>query len=383
MTKQDPSPRPKPTIIQNIEQIPDPRKQSFNSRHPLTSIVFIALVAGLCGADIWVEVETVGHSLQAWIGRFVPLPCGIPSHDTFGRVFSLLCPKAFNDFLIKWMSFLREERGQDIISFDGKSLRGTADRSAGLAALHLVNAWSHDNGICLGQLKVDDKSNEITAVPQLIDLLDLKDCIVTFDALNTQKTIASKIIECGAEYVMPVKENHPGLLEDIKLFFDDAIKNGFKGVDADHHETLDKDHGRVEKRIYHVIDGEDLPDRLAWKGLTSLGMVVRERSINGKTTSETVYYILSIEIDAKLFERTVRGHWGIENSLHWCLDVILREDKSRYRDRIGAQNLAVLRKITLGMLSKSPRQKKCGIAAKRLAFAIDADYREEVLKNFL
>lgn len=372
----------KPKIIQYIEEIPDPRDTSaLNFKHPLTSIIFIAFVTSLCGANDWIEVEVIGNAIKNWFAEFVALPNGIPSHNTFGRVFSLISPNSFNDFLIKWMGLIREKFSQDIISFDGKTLCGTAEKGIGIKGLHILNAWSKENGICIGQLKVDDKSNEITALPKLIELLDLNDCIVTTDALNTQKENVAKIKEAGADYVLPVKENHAGLYEDIKLFFDEAIKQDFKGIDADHLVTIDKDHGRIEKRIYHIIDGEDLPDKHLWVGLKTLGMVIRERTINNKTTQEIHYYIGSIEIDAGLFEKSVRGHWGVE-CLHWFLDVILREDKSRYRDKIGAQNLAILRKITIGVLAKD-KSKKCGCSAKRLAALGDSQYRERLLKLFL
>ena len=369
-------------IIKFINDIPDPRAQSFHFQHSLVSIIFIVLVTGLCGANDWVGVVEMAQSMKNWIAQYVPLPHGIPSHDTFGRVFSMICPKQFNKFLINWSSLLREiNDGQELISFDGKTLCGTAEKALGLKGLHILNAWSQDNGICIGQFKVDDKSNEITAIPQLIKLLDLKNCLVTCDALNTQKNNAKAVIDAQADYVFPVKENHSGLREDIELLFKDAIKKDFKGIDADHFETIDKDHGRIEKRTYHVIDGEDLPDRIDWIGLKSLGMVIRERTVNSKTTIEIVYYILSTEINAKLFEKATRGHWGVE-IFHWKLDVVLREDNSRYRDRIGAQNLAVIRKVTLGMLSKD-KTKKCGLATKRLVAAADVTYRESILKKFL
>lgn len=373
----------KSKIIEYIEEIPDSRnKCALNFKHPLSSIIFIVFVCSLCGANNWTEIETMAKGMQEWISKFVLLPNGIPSHDTLGRIFGLIDPKAFNNFLIKWMDSVRDRFSKDIISFDGKTLCGTAEKGIGLQGVHILNAWSKENGICIGQLKVNDKSNEIKAIPQLIELLDLKDCIVTSDALNTQKEVVAKIKEAGADYVLPVKENHVGLFEDVKLFFDEAIKEDFKGVDADHFETLDKDHGRVEKRIYHIIDGENLPDKKLWAGVKSLGMVIRKRTIAGKTTEEICYYINSIEIDAKLFEYSVRGHWEVENCLHWRLDVIFREDESRYRDRIGAQNLSVIRKIAMNMLTKD-KSKKHGTNAKRLAAAVDPAYRENLLKNFL
>ena len=301
-------------LIKYIEEINDPRStSSINYKHPFVSIVFIAFVASLCGANDWVEIEATGNEMKDWISKFVPIPHGIPSHDTFGRVFSLISPEAFGNFLIKWMDSIREKMSEEIISFDGKTFCGTAEKGIGLKDIHILNAWSSQNGICIGQLKVDAKSNEIKAIPKLMELLDLKGCIITSDALNTQKAVTSKARELGARYVLPVKENHSGLLEDVKLFFDDAVKNDFKGVDADHFETIDIDHGRIEKRIYQIIDDEDLPDRKEWKDVKSLGRVIRERIVKGKnTTTEIQYYINSIEIDAKLFEKCVRGHWGVK-----------------------------------------------------------------------
>jgi len=374
-----------PTIIRYIEEISDQRStKSLNYQHPLSSVIFIALVAGLCGANTWTAVHTIAVGMKEWIAQYVSLPNGIPSHDTFGRVFSILCPNEFNNFLIKWSSLLRSKYGEkEVVSFDGKTLRGTAEKSLGIKGMHILNAWSSDNGICLGQIKVDDKSNEITAMPKLIKLLDLKDCIITSDALNTQKKIAEEIIDAGGDYALPVKENHPQLLEDIKLFFQDALDKDFRGIDGDQHETFDKqNHGRVEKRSYYVMDGEDLPDRALWKGLKSIGMVIRERMFRGKIEKETAYFILSFEMDAKLFAKACRNHWGIENLLHGHLDVTLKEDESRYRDRIGAQNLAIIRKTTLAMLSKDTSE-KCSLTNKRLLAAVSPEFRKRLLKNFI
>jgi len=365
-------------IIKLIKNIPDPRIKRCQ-KHPLESIFFIVFVAGLCGANNWVEVVSMGEALEDWIKKFVLLPFGIPSHDTFGRIFSLICPKAFNKLLEEWVSFIRKHIEGEVVSFDGKTLRGTKNNGN---PLHLLNAWSIDNGMCLGQLPVDQKTNEMKVLPKLIKLLELKDCIITADALNTQKSVAKAVIEAGADYVLPVKKNHPNLLEDIALFFDDAFKREFKGIDVGTYETLEKSHGRIESRKYYVLDGEELPNRKNWKGLKSIGMVVREREIKGKIEKECVYYIMSIEMDAKLFERCVRGHWAVENSLHWRLDVIFREDESRYRDKIGAQNLSIIRKMTLGALSRD-KISKGGIQAKRLRAAGNAQYREFVLKNLL
>jgi predicted transposase YbfD/YdcC len=231
-------------------------------------------------------------------------------------------------------------------------------------------------------MKVDDKSNEIPAVPKLMELLDLKGTIITSDALNTQKDTAAKAIDLGADYVLPVKDNHPGLLEDIDLLFKDAEKNDFRGIDADHFETMEKGHGRVEMRKYTAIDTSELACGMDWKGFQMAGKVTRERTYKGKTSIETQYYISSCEINAQLLEKVVRGHWGIENSLHLILDITFREDQLRYRDRIGAQNLATIRKLTLTALAKDETL-KCGKSGKRIAAATDPVYREKLLKLFL
>jgi predicted transposase YbfD/YdcC len=378
MEKDNQNLNPDYKILDLINEIPDPRIKRCQ-KHPLISIVFITLVASLCGANNWIEIVHIADALQDWIRKFVPLPHGIPSHDTFGRVFALIRPESFNSFLERWIEFIRSRQGKEVVSFDGKTLRGTKSETS---PLHLLNAWNVDHGICMGQLPVDEKTNEIKIVPELIKLLDLKDCICTTDALNTQKEVAKGFIDAGADYVLPVKENHPGLLEDIKTFFDDAIKRDFKGFDGDSFETFEKEHGRLETRTYHIIDGENLPDKDEWVGVKSLGMVTRKREIKEKETLEVQYYINSIEIDAKLFERAARGHWGVENGLHWRLDVIFREDESRYRDEIGAQNLSLIRKIALSAISRD-KMIKGGIQAKRLRAAASLTYRESVLKNFL
>ena len=372
-------PQPELRIIRILEKIPDPRKPSCNFQYSLTSIVFIVVVTSLCGADDWPVIEDVAKSMEPWIAQFVDLSSGIPSAHTIERVFSLISPEGMEKIFIEIMGILKEKR-EKVISFDGKTLRGTADENRGKKAIHLLNAWSVENGICIGHRKVDDKSNEITAIPELMELLDLKGAIITADALNTQKTIAAKAIKLGADYVLPVKGNHKGLLEDIELLFQDAQKQEFKGVDADQYETLEKSRNRVEKRAYYSIDASDLPDKEKWPGLESLGMVIRERTVKEKLSIETTYYISSCEIDAKLLAKCTREHWQVENNLHWSLDIILREDKLRYRHEVGARNLSAVRKIVLGALSKD-KTHKCGRMGKRVVAASNPLFREEVLKN--
>lgn len=372
-------PQPTLQLIRILEGIPDPRKPSCNFKYSLTSIVFIVMVTTLSGADDWQVMEDLANSMNSWIGQFVDISTGIPSAHTMERVFSLIAPDAMEATLIQVMNILKKKK-ETTICFDGKTMRGTVDTGMGKKAMHILNAWSTENGMCLGQKKVDDKTNEITAIPELMEMLDLKGTIITADALNTQKEVAQKAQDKGADYILPVKGNHKGLLEDIELLFKEAKEKGFKRIDADQYETIEKSHGRVEIRQCFSMDAEDLPDKIQWSGIKSIGMVIRERMIKEKRTKETTYYISSCEIDAKLLAGSVRDHWQIENNLHWSLDVVFREDKIRYRHRIGARNLSTIRKIVLGALSKD-KSRKCGRAGKRIIAAGDPIFRSQILNN--
>jgi predicted transposase YbfD/YdcC len=371
----------KPKVLELAENISDPRSKKFK-KHSLVSMVFVALVGTVCGADDWVAIADIGEHLENWIRQYVELPFGIPSHDTFGRTFGLIDNQEFNQFLINWADHLRMKFENEVVAMDGKTLRGSAQKQAGLKGLHLLNAWSVENGICLGHLNVDKKTNEITVIPKLIEILDLEGCIVTADALNTQKTTAAAVISAKADYVLPVKGNQKDLLEDIELLFEDAENKDYRGFDADQFETQETGHGRVEHRFYSVLDGEDLPVAKEWLNMKSIGKVVRRRTCAHKSTIEVCYFIMSIEINAKLFAHAVRGHWRVENSLHWSLDVIFREDHSKYRDRIGAQNLSAVRKMALGLLKKDESMKK-SLRRKRFQALTSTTFRENVLNNFL
>jgi predicted transposase YbfD/YdcC len=270
----------------------------------------------------------------------------------------------------------------EVIAMDGKTLRGNSQKQAGLSGIHLLNAWSVDNGICLGHLDVDKKTNEITIIPKLIEILDLEGCIITSDALNTQKTTAEAATKAKADYVLPVKGNHKDLLEDIKLIFDQAEDEEYKGFDADQFETYEKDHGRIEHRMYSVLDAEDLPVANEWSNMKSVGKVVRRRTFKDRSTFEACYFITSLEINAKLFAHSVRGHWGVENNLHWSLDVVFREDHNKYRDRVGAQNLSAVRKMALGFLKKDDTVKK-SLKRKQFQALTSSNFRETILKEFL
>jgi predicted transposase YbfD/YdcC len=294
------------------------------------------VVCSLCGSDDWETSVVQANAMEAWLGKFVDMSNGVPSVRTFVRIFGILKPEHLNQILLATARTIGSMEESDIISFDGKSMRGTASEERGLRAIHMLNTWSHEKGICIGHMKVDDKSNEIPALPKLMELLDLKGAIITADAMHTQRATASKAIELGADYVLPIKGNQGCLLEEVELLFQEAQQAEFQRIDGSYFETLEKGHGRVEGRKYYSIDAEELPIAKDWKELRSVGMVIRDRTYKGKTSREVQYYISSCEIDAKLLEKTARGQWGIEGSLHWMLDVVFREDQQSYRDRIGA-----------------------------------------------
>lgn len=374
-------PRPQSIILQVFDQLEDPRKKSINFRHPLTTILFITVVCSLCGSNDWETIVIQANAMKEWLSKFVDMSNGVPCVRTFIRLFNVLQPESLNKVLLTVAKSLGNKVKSEVISFDGKTMRGTASLEKGLKAVHMLNAWSHERGICIGHMKVDDKSNEIPAVPQLMELLDLKGTIITADAMNTQKKTASKAIELGADYMLPIKENQAGLLEEVELLFKDAQDKKFHGIDADDFETMEKGHGRVEVRTYISMDASELPNTEEWAGLKSVGKVTRERTLKDKTSTEIQYYISSCEVDAKLVEKVTRGHWGIENSLHLVLDVTFREDHLRYRDRIGTQNLATIRKLSHAALAKESTL-KCGKAGKRVAAATDPEYREKLVKIF-
>ena len=371
----------KPKILELAENVPDPRLDRCK-RHPLPSMLFTALVATVCGADDWVAVADTGKYLRDWIEQYVELPFGIASHDTFARTFSLLDSQAFNHLLLSWADHLRARSKHEVVAMDGKTVRGSSQKNAGLSGIHLLNAWSVENGICLGHMEVDTKTNEITVIPDLIEILDLQGCIVTADALNTQKTTADAVIEAGADYVLPVKRNQRELLEEIELLFEEAEQKDYRGIDGDQYETIEKDHGRVEHRLYCVLDASELPLAQGWNSMKSVGRAIRRRTYGGRSTFETCYFGMSLEIDAKLFAHAVRGHWGVENGLHWSLDVVFREDHSKYRDRVGAQNHSATRKMALSLLKQETTVSK-SLKRKRFQALTNPEYRELILKEFL
>jgi predicted transposase YbfD/YdcC len=358
----------------HLDCIKDPRGP--NTRHLLHDIFLIAICALISGADSWTQVAEYGRSKLDWFKEFLELPNGIPSHDTFGRLFAKLDPKGFHDFFIRWVRELSESLQGKTVAIDGKTLRGSHDRAKGTSAIHLVSAWVSDIRLVLGQLKTDDKSNEITAIPELIKTLALQGAIVTIDAMGCQKKITQTIIDAAADYVIQVKDNQKRLHEDIALFFQEPANGPF-----DTFETVDGEHGRIETRRYFTSNEIGwLPGKNEWSGLNTICMAVREREVNGKTSTEASYFISSLENHTPTIARAIREHWGIENDLHWCLDISFREDHCRVRKDHGPENLAILRHMVINML-KRENSLKGGIQTKRLKAAWDHAYLLKVLST--
>jgi predicted transposase YbfD/YdcC len=367
-------------FFESFSDLPDPRR-SQGQRHKLLDILFIALSAVLCGADDFTEMEEFGLSRESWLRQYLELPHGIPSHDTFGRVFALLQPAAFEESFLRWVKQLVELNPKEVVAIDGKTVRRSYDRGGASEAIHVVSAWARENRLTLGEVKVSDKSNEIRAVPQLLKMLELKDCIVTADAMNCQKEIASEVREARADYVLSLKENHPTLHKEVERVFLAVEEERTSGFTISRTRTLDKEHGRIEERRYCQINAPNyLYGYEEWADLKSIGMVEAEREVEGSSTVEKRYYLSSLAVDAEVFSRAARGHWSIENSCHWILDVVFGEDDSRVRAGHAAENLARLRKIANNLLQHDKSVKR-GVKTKRLKAALDQSYLLKILRT--
>lgn len=361
------------SLIEHFSVLPDPRKTDHGKmEHPLLPIIIIAVLAVICGADSWVEIASFGREKKAWLKTFLDLENGIPSHDTFGRVFSLLDPSAFDRCFSAWVKSVRRVSKGDVVSIDGKSVRRS--HGTNIRPLHLVNAFAAEHGIVLGQRKVDGKSNEITAIPELLDYLHIKGCIITTDAMGCQGYIVKTALKNKADYVLAVKGNQERLESDVRSVFEEGTAH------MDTAETSERSHGRAEARTCRVTrDLSGIRDRARWDGLKSIAAIERVwTSHDGATSSETRYFISSLAPDAEEILRAVRAHWRVENSLHWSLDIAFREDESRVRIGHAGQNLALVRKLALNLLRRE-KTAKMGIKAKRLQAGWSNDYLLKVI----
>jgi predicted transposase YbfD/YdcC len=358
----------------------DPRREH-QRFHNLWDIIAITICAVVAGADCWPEVAAYGRCKQEWLASFLELPHGIPSHDTFARVFALLDPLAFQEGFKNWVQALIEATNGRIVAIDGKTLRHSFNNAKGKGALHLVGAWAAENNLILGQQAVDSKSNEITAIPKLLEILDVSGAIVTIDAMGCQKEIAAKIVDKGGDYVLALKGNQENLHNDVEKLFLQGLENDFEGFKHQTFRTTDQGHGRNENRLYYVVEvPKTLAERYAeWKELKTFGMVLCERQVgDGTPTIEKRFYISSLKTKVKTFARAVRGHWSIENNLHWVLDVSFHEDVSRLREGHAPENLALVRRLAASLLQKETTAKQ-GVAGKRKKAGWDDDYLLNVL----
>jgi predicted transposase YbfD/YdcC len=370
--------RSQATITEYFRQLEDPRR--YNRRHKLLDILVIAICGAICGADGWEGLELFGETKEEWLRGFLELPHGVPSDDTYRRVFAALDAEQFENCFMDWIEAVEEVTAGQVIAGDGKTLRRSHDRSEDKKALQIVSLWASENGVVLGQMKVDDDSSEMTAVPKLLDTLEIAGCIVTLDALHCQTETVGTIVDKEADYVLPVKENQPRLLEALQGLFDDPEEMHW--VRCDYHKTEGQGHGRTEVReCWSTSDPDYLSyiDSLGeWRDLQSIAMVRSERQVGDQTTVKQRYFISSLRSDAKLLLHAVRAHWGIENKVHWVLDVTFREDDCRIRKGNGAENFAVLRHISLNLLRRESSAKR-SVKGKRMKAALDDQYLLKVL----
>ena len=372
--------KPKITISDHFADLEDPRIER-TKRHQLIDIITLSICAVICGADTWVDIESYGRAKYEWLKKILELPNGIPSHDTIARVFSRLKPEQFQKCFLSWIQSISCFNQGEVIAVDGKTLRHSYDRGGDKKAIHMVSAWATSQRLVLGQVKVDKKSNEITAIPALLKVLELNGSIVTIDAMGCQRSIVKSIVEQGGDYVITLKKNQLSLYARVEELFKQAIRQGFSGFTHTAYSTpKENNHGRSEIRhhlmlseIKELID----PDN-QWDKLHSIGLIESVRIVKEKTTIETRYYISSLPNNAQKFGKSVRSHWGIENSLHWVLDVGFREDDCRIRKDNAPQNFAILRHISLNLLNQE-KTSKTGAKNKRLRAGWDDDYLTKIL----
>jgi len=354
------------SLWEHFRGLEDPRAEHL-IEHKLLDIIALTLCAVICGAESWVEVELYGRTKEEWLSSFLALPNGIPSHDTIARVFAALNPKALAECLASWVASVAQQTEGEVIAIDGKSLRQSYESGGKRGAIHMVSAWASQNRLILGQVKVNEKSNEITAIPELLNVLDVNGCLVTIDAMGTQTAIAKQIVGQGGDYVLSLKGNQPNLHQDVVQLFDWAIKTDFENIPHEFYRSVNDGHGRIEIRRHWLLGSvEHLDGASRWAGLKRVGMVEAERRFPGQQHSvERRYYLLSLDGGVERFAHAVRAHWGIENQVHWVLDVAFHEDDCRVRKDHAPENLALIRHLALNLLRRDSST-KAGIKAKRL-----------------
>lgn len=370
-------------IVEIMEKIPEPRRGNA-IRHKLKDVIVIGILSSICGYDEYTEMELFGEMKEEWLRGFLELPHGIPSHDTFGDIFAAIDPKALHECFAEWVETIRENISGEIVAIDGKSIRRSKDTINGRKATHIVSAWAQTNHLVLGQLATEEKSNEITAIPELLKLLEIRGCIVTIDAMGTQKNIAKSIVEAGADYVLALKENHPDMLDDVSFYFENEVlpqnAETLKQY-GQYAKTTEKAHGRYETRESYVTkDIEWLDSAKEWENLKGLGLIVSSRQLVGEDIVSVAkqYFIFSADLDAAALLWAKRGHWSIENSLHWSLDMVFGEDLCRARVGNAAENLNVLRHLAMGLL-KHESSVKASLNLKRKRCALSHIYLLKVL----
>jgi predicted transposase YbfD/YdcC len=375
-----------PSALASLEKhfagLKDPRSAS-RIDHLLIDIVLITICAVICGAEDWSEIEEYGLAKESWLKTFLSLPNGIPSHDTFNRLFARLSPEQLQQCFLSWVQAVYQITEGQVIAIDGKTLRGSCERGNQNSLIHMVSAWATENQLVLGQRKVDEKSNEITAIPELLKVLDLEGATVTIDAMGCQTEIAAQIVGQKGNYVLALKGNQKLMHKDVIELFEQANEQKFQGVPYDLYEAKEQGHGREERRRYWIVsDVSSLPDRKRWVELSAIGCVESQRIIGDKITIEKRYYLLSESLTAKRFSQAVRGHWGIENQLHWVLDVGFREDESRSTLGHSAENLAIIRHIALNLITHE-KSAKVGTKAKRKKAGWNDQYLFKILAQSL
>ena len=365
------------SIKRHFRKLVDARVQG-RTRHLLVDIIVMAICGVIANCDSWRDIALFAQKRRRWLQRFLKLPHGIPSHDTFERVFNQLNPRAFQACFAQWVAEISAVLGLQHIAIDGKALRHSFHGGTGLAMLHSVSAWATEQHLLLGQMMTDAKSNEITAIPKLLELLDLHGALVTIDAMGCQKEIAKQIVQQGGDYVLAVKENQPHLLEDIQATVEQALDGLLPAGVVEEYTKKESGHGREEERSYVVIHHvEKIRDRDQWEKVTTVGICRSERTVNGETSSEVRYFMGSKPMSVRKYAKVLRGHWSVENHLHWQLDVNFGEDKSGIYHRNGGENFAVLRRIALSLAKRHPSKESMG--RKRKAAALDGDFLAEIL----